>query len=443
MRPKYPLIVIFFLLSLALYIGLAYFTERTQSTLLLTQYGLLFCLYGYGVAKQWSLTTREIFLIGLAFRLAFLGATPALSDDFYRFIWDARLWISGINPFAHLPTYFIDHSLEAPSGINISLFSQLNSQTHYTVYPPIPQYIGLLSEWLSPGSIKGSVLVMHLVVLLVESGSFYLLVKLLTRLKKDPGLVAIYFLNPLVILELTGNLHHESLMIFFLIALVLALNKENYGMAGAMLAFAVASKLIPLILLPYLLLMNLKRIVPFMGSFCLVLVLLFLPMFDSSFVAGMKDSLLLYYQKFEFNAGLYFIAREIGYWRRGFNMIAVIGKDFAIAAAVMILIFSIIAKIRRWDYYSSIQWIIMIYLSMTLILHPWYITTLIALSVVTRFRYPLIWSLLIFITYMGYTVSGYINHTWIYVLEYGILWVLLVYEIRSHTAWNFTLKDAP
>jgi hypothetical protein len=40
--------------------------------------------------------------------LLLLFAVPALSDDFYRFVWDGRLLFNGINPYTILPADFIN-----------------------------------------------------------------------------------------------------------------------------------------------------------------------------------------------------------------------------------------------------------------------------------------------------------------------------------------------
>ncbi|MEQ9229236.1 MAG: hypothetical protein RIF46_01035, partial [Cyclobacteriaceae bacterium] len=80
-----------------------------------------------------------------------LFATPSLSDDFYRFIWDGRLLAHGIHPFAELPGFYLDPSLNIP-GIDQSLFDNLNSKEYFTIYPPFAQLIFLISVLIFPKS---------------------------------------------------------------------------------------------------------------------------------------------------------------------------------------------------------------------------------------------------------------------------------------------------
>ena len=174
-------------LSALLYFLLAYHVQRAETAILISIYSLLFGSYLYFLDERKSLALKTILISAIIFRLIFLLSIPALSDDFYRFIWDGRLWAAGINPFAELPVYFMDNPALAQSGINQELLTLINSPTHYTVYPPIPQFINVLAAWLSGNSIVGAVLIMRIVFILAELGTIILLYKLLqmsTLLKK-------------------------------------------------------------------------------------------------------------------------------------------------------------------------------------------------------------------------------------------------------------------
>ena len=95
---------------------------------------------------------------GILFRLLFLPAIPNLSQDFYRFIWDGRMTLEGLNPYLTLPQNFIQRGL-SPIPKALELFNgmgQLNG-SHYTNYPPILQLCFLITSIFSGKSIFGSV----------------------------------------------------------------------------------------------------------------------------------------------------------------------------------------------------------------------------------------------------------------------------------------------
>ncbi len=74
--------------------------------------------------------------LALVFRLIFLFATPNLSQDFYRFIWDGRMILEGLNPYLHLPQTFINQGIH-PIAEALNLYNGMGEMngSHYTNYP--------------------------------------------------------------------------------------------------------------------------------------------------------------------------------------------------------------------------------------------------------------------------------------------------------------------
>ena len=419
-------------LSAVLYFLLAYHVEREETGVLISIYTLLFGFYLYFLHLKESLDLKTLLISAVIFRMVFLLSIPALSDDFYRFIWDGKLWAEGINPFAHIPVFFMDNPELAPAGINNDLFNLINSPTHYSVYPPIPQFINVLAVWLSGNSILGAVVVIRTSLFLAEIGTILLLYKLLQPSTTQRFMASAYALNPLVIIEITGNLHHEGFMIFFFIAFIYYFKQNKIILAAGLLSASVASKLIPLIILPYLLLKirGRQRIVFFI-TFTLSLVLLFAPLLNQSFFSGMQDSLTLYYQKLEFNGGLYFMVREIGYWFKGYNIIASSGKAFAAISFILIVVYSYFALKSGQQSFKVYTWVFMILASFSLILHPWYIISLIVLAVFTGYTFPIVWSFFIFLTYAGYSQDGYQDTYFIIFIEYVAVLGAVIYDLQK------------
>ena len=85
--------------------GLAYFTPRAEFGQLLALFGMALLAYAWLLRSQlpwrWGLAAT------LVFRLLWLPATPAFSDDVYRFRWDGLLVANGVNPFQFRPDEII------------------------------------------------------------------------------------------------------------------------------------------------------------------------------------------------------------------------------------------------------------------------------------------------------------------------------------------------
>ena len=92
--------------TVLLYLLFAYQLERTNFLQLIMLYAPLCGSYFYFLKKQQN---NLPFLIGVTilFRLVFLFSIPNLSQDFYRFIWDGRMLLEGMNPYLYLPETFI------------------------------------------------------------------------------------------------------------------------------------------------------------------------------------------------------------------------------------------------------------------------------------------------------------------------------------------------
>lgn len=429
-----------FLFIAALYscglLYIAYFLERTDTFPLLSTYGFLFllCLLSYSRAEQYPVA----FWIGLAIflRLLLLGAMPNLSDDFYRFIWDGRLWLAGEHPFTHLPSSYISSGTPLPDGLTEELYHKLNSPHYYTIYPPINQAIFTLSALLSPQSLWGSVFWMRIALLVAERGSLFLIRRILQIQDRSPRLLLLYALNPLVILELTGNLHFEALMIFFVLLSIYIYHRylnspQKEWLAGTALALAgaIGSKLIPLLFLP----LWFKRLPKSSFSFLLGITLLlsfllFLPLFNLSFLKGMLSSISLYYLKFEFNAGLYYLLRELGFWLFDNNIIIQAGPVLALLTLSGILWLSLNKKAVKLPLAEAMFWAYAIFLLFSLTVHPWYLTPLVALSLFTPYRFPILWSALVFLTYTSYRQEGFDENLLIVALEYTCVAAYALWE---------------
>jgi hypothetical protein len=241
-----------YLLVLPIFLGLFtihYFTLREDTLILIAAYSVAFVGFLSSI-KFADLSGKEILILGIVARMMLFFSLPNLSDDFYRFIWDGRLIDLGINPFSHTPEFYMQGRVQF-SSLSLDLYEKLNSQAYFTIYPPISQLLFWFSAALSPNSITGSVFVLGLTLLFFEIGSLILIVKLLKQTGLAVSNTMIYAFNPLVILEITGNLHFEGVMLFFLLGFIFLFQKNKTKLSALTISLGIATKLIPLMFLPF------------------------------------------------------------------------------------------------------------------------------------------------------------------------------------------------
>lgn len=426
---------ILIIISALCYFILAYYTQRHHTTTLIATYSVLFI--AYLLIQRTELPLNQVLFAAFFFRFIFLLSIPALSDDFYRFIWDGNLIAGGINPFSLRPSQIFDNpSINIP-GISQQLFQSLNSPDYYSVYPPVCQFVFWVAAVIGDDNILVNVIVMRLFIIGAEVGTVALLLKLFKVYGFDQRFTFLYLLNPLIIMEFAGNLHFESLMIFFVLAAVFYMKKQNFLFSGIFFALAISTKLIPLIFLPFILKRIRKResVVVYLTT-GVVTLFTFLPVLNSMFINGFSSSLSLYFQKFEFNASIFYIVREVGFIFTGFDIIQVAGVVLAFIAFVLIIFAALKDAEEKNLLLGVFIWPVFIYLAFSTIVHPWYVTPLIAFSLFSRFRFPIIWSFLIFFTYLGYSETGYTENFLVIMIEYLAVFGAAIYELNKYKPFN-------
>ena len=427
MHKKHPLgfysFAFVFLLAL---LSIGNFIERHESVNLFVAY--LCAFIGYLFLLQEKSQFKALIGIGIVARIALFFAMPSLSDDIYRFIWDGTLLKNGIHPFEHLPGYYLDKNIP---GITSELFQRLNSPEYFTIYPPTNQFLFWVSSLIGGENWLISANAIRLILLLSDIGSLYFLIKILDHYQKPRHLALWYFLNPLVIIEFVGNIHFESLVILGILAGIHWYNTHKSVASGIGIGLAAGIKLLPLIYLPSLFFRGLKTKKWWISILAfIVTVATLVPMFNSAFIEGMQSSLNLYFQKFEFNASIYFVAREIGYWVVGYNNIATIGPLLSVISVLSILTIAIIGWLKKWSLEKVFLFTLFSYLIFATTVHPWYILPLIAFGVLAGYYAPIAWSFLIFLTYIGYTSEGFNLPMTVVVIEYILLFTFIIVEQR-------------
>ncbi|APZ45291.1 mannosyltransferase [Polaribacter reichenbachii] len=441
--------IILIAISIVLYFFFAYFLERTQFNILVL---LWFSLFGcfYLLMKTNKISFSNLVGISIIFRLIFLFAIPNLSQDFYRFIWDGRMILEGLNPYLSLPETFIQQN-NYPIAEAAELYSgmgELNG-SHYTNYPPLNQLCFLIAAIFSSKSIFGSVIVLRVLIILADLGILYFGKKLLEKINLPIKNIFWYVLNPFIIIEMTGNLHFEPVMLFFFIFGMYQIHQQKWIWAAILIGCSISVKLIPLLFLPLFFqwFVNQKKtsqvsktceVLKLLGFYLIIIltvIILFLPFLSSELLSNYSKSVGLWFGKFEFNASFYYIFREIGYLFRGYNEIAIIGKITPILTILFLLFLTFFRKnsdIKQL--FTVMLFSLCFYYFTSTTVHPWYLATPIILSVFTKYKFSVVWSLFIILSYQAYANNPWQENLWFVALEYIIVLSYLFYEIVNKTS---------
>jgi alpha-1,6-mannosyltransferase len=416
----------------AAYWTLAYSTPRSH-------FGQLIGLFAVaGAAYVWLLHTRLPLRWGLGaaliFRLLWLPATPALSDDFYRFRWDGLLSSHGYSPFALTPRQVINTLDNAPALHATALapaapelrrlFPHLNSPEYFSVYPPVCQGLYQAVATAFPASETGFLLVVRLALLLADTGAAALLLWMLPTAGWPARRALAYLLHPLVVVEVAGNVHMEGVVVCFLLLTGALLWRRRARLAAGALALAVATKLLPLLALPLLVpRLGQRRFWWFGAVMAGSLTLLFLPYVSGDLVRHIAQSLGLYFHSFEFNASVFYLLRALGQWLTGYDQVGVIGPGLGVVIVTLTLW---LARREAQPTLATLPHLLLLtlsgYFALATIVHPWYLVPLVALSCFTPLRYARVWAGLILLSYSAYRTTAYTESNLLITLEYaGVL----------------------
>ena len=177
----------------------------------------------------------------VAVRLILLGATP--SDDIYRYVWEGRAQLAGANPYVTAP------NAEKLAHLRDDYWTKINHPDYPAIYGPVAemQFRALAAIDPAPGLFKWAHVLADVLVILVLSAT-------LRRLGRPPHTAILYGLCPLVLTAFAIEGHVDSVMLLFVACAIWAQVARKPFLSAAMVGFAVATKLIAIVLVPWFLL---------------------------------------------------------------------------------------------------------------------------------------------------------------------------------------------
>lgn len=235
--------------------------------------------------------TILIFMVGFLIRLLMVYSSPILEDDYYRYLWDGAVLANGYNPYQYAPDEFKGYSYNGEVPVELTklaesnrrILDNINHPQLKTVYPPVAELSFALAYLVKPFSLIS----WKAVLLIFDIITFILLLLLLKRLKIPEWNIIIYWLNPLLIIEIFNSAHMDVVVIPFILACLLMFFHRRYIGSFSSLALAVGFKLWPILLIPILLRRlsdNRAPAIKYLGYFTFICLVILLPLINSYFV---------------------------------------------------------------------------------------------------------------------------------------------------------------
>lgn len=196
---------------------------------------------------RWALVACG--LAAVVLRGAALAGPPGLSDDVYRYAWDAKVQLSGVDPYERAPlSPKLDPLRERWLFPDLaeSDATRINRPSVRTIYPPLAQAWFVAVRTLTGGA--AGEWPWQAAAALVDLGLCALLAVGLRRMGSDPRLAAWWCLSPVAVVELAGNAHVDGLAVALSVAAVLVARRRP-GLAGGLVGAAAMVKLYPAVLL--------------------------------------------------------------------------------------------------------------------------------------------------------------------------------------------------
>jgi hypothetical protein len=199
----------------------------------------------------------------------------------------------------------------------------------------------------------------------------------------------------------------------------------------------------------------------FMVVFAVSCLLLFAPLF--SMLNHIASSLDLYFRQFQFNASVYYLLRAAGFWIKGYDTGETLGPVLGLAVVLGISALAWLTApvlpdrsgVNKMPAFlqlfrlpgavpgAGLLIATMLQLSLSATVHPWYAALPFALGLVAGWRFPILWTGLIALSYSHYAGGRLQENYALIAIEYMVLWAFIVWEFRRKLGRSALLYSSP
>jgi hypothetical protein len=338
-----------------------------------------------------------------------LFAPPALSDDLYRYLWEGRLWLEGLNPYELSP----DNLSLAP--LRDETWSSVNNKPLVSVYPPLAQLLFMIAAWSGGGVL--AVKLLALVGLAATAGW-------VARVTGDLRVALAVGLNPLLSAESALNGHFDVLVGAAFLTVAWALSSHRFVQAGMAVCVAVGLKVVGVIALP--LLWRRPRVLVATG---LASALLLVPLAVSRGLSDARSGAGQFATRWQGNESVFAL---VDWLSRTLFTDPAAGLVARLVVAVMLLAVMAVLVRRRVPAVLATRVLLWTVLLLSPQVHPWYLGWLLPLELAAGGRAAVIWSAAVLCAYVpldGWVARGVWDMPpWIQMLEYSIVVAALLFD---------------
>lgn len=180
-----------------------------------------------------------IWIGAVLFRALALAAAAGLSDDLFRYLWDGKVLLHGVNPYRYPP------SAEALAGLRDGLWSSINHPDLPTIYPPL-----CMPVFAAVRAISGTVPAWKLAMVCFDLAAGFVFLRGLRAAGRPATWVVLYLWHPLVVVEFAGSGHVDAVGLLLLALGFLFWARGRWFRSGLSLTLAGLVKFFPWVAVP-------------------------------------------------------------------------------------------------------------------------------------------------------------------------------------------------
>jgi len=307
--------------------------------------------------RRSAMVPVAVLTAGVGLRLLTLLVEPQYSDDLFRYLWEGRVQLAGLNPFLYPPD---DPAL---AHLRDDTWASVNHRSVSTIYPP-----GALLLFRGVSATLYAPLGWKLLAAAADIGVLLLLVVIVRDRGGRAWAPAVYALHPMPILESAGSGHLESVALLGLTAAVLLWDRGRPAAAllaatgGALIKLLPAVAAIPalreLVTTPEV--PERRRIAAALAAALGVTAALSLPFLDAGLTVGRGFN--TYYDAWAYNASL-------------FPLLLKLVGDPGVARAIGVVIGAALCAHAAWRLRDPARLALFVAACLILlspVVHPWY-----------------------------------------------------------------------